>query len=373
MNHRAERAQEMMWEPGYAAQTGRGEFRVRSQTDPAKSYMVRETANGLACGCPDHRYRGADCKHIKVVLEVIRKNKGYKNAEFRIMERAKLNLCKFCDSGRIVKAGMHRNKQQHKCKDCGKRFTTNFGFENMRHDDRIITRALQMYYTGMSVRDIADCLEQEEIKVSYRAVYGWVAKYSRIASEYLDEIVPRTSDRTMVRADEVWVKVAGEQKYLFASMDDDTRYWLASEMTHSKFQHEADGLVQMTKERIGKSPAHFVTDGLFAYQKSCRKIFGKKTNHIRHIHISGKRDRDNNNKMERLNGEIRDREKVFRGLKRFDTPIIPGMQTYYNYTKKHSSLNGKTPAEAALIKVDGPNKWKTIIQNAALRKGGMSP
>ena len=58
MNPRAERAQEMMWEPGYAAQTGRGEFRVRSQTDPAKSYMVRETANGLACGCPDHRYRG---------------------------------------------------------------------------------------------------------------------------------------------------------------------------------------------------------------------------------------------------------------------------------------------------------------------------
>ena len=33
----------------------------------------------------------------------------------------------------------------------------------------------------------------------------------------------------------------------------------------------------------------------------------------------------NNNKMERLNGEIRDIEKVFRGLKRMDTPIIEGM------------------------------------------------
>ena len=129
----------------------------------------------------------------------------------------------------------------------------------------------------------------------------------------------------------------------------------------------------MTKERIGKSPTHFVTDGLPAYQKSSRKVFGKKTNHIRYIHISGRRDRDNNNKMEWLNGEIRDREKVFRGLKKFDTPIIPGMQAYYNYAKKHGGLKGKTPAEVALIKVDGPNKWKTIIQNAALRKDAVSP
>ncbi len=33
-------------------------------------------------------------------------------------------------------------------------------------------------------------------------------------------------------------------------------------------------------------------------------------NHVRHIHLAGKRNRGNNNKMERLNGKIRDREKV---------------------------------------------------------------
>ncbi len=76
----------------------------------------------------------------------------------------------------------------------------------------------------------------------------------------------------------------------------------------------------------------------------------------------------NNNKMERLNGEIRDREKVFRGLKKKDTPIFDGMKAYYNFTKKHSALKGKTPAEQAMIKVDGLNRWKTIIQNASLYK-----
>ena len=66
----------------------------------------------------------------------------------------------------------------------------------------------------------------------------------------------------------------------------------------------------------------FAGSGLPAYMKSSKKIFGKNTNHIMHIHIAGKRDRDNNNKMEHLNGEIQDREKVFMDLKRFYTPLI---------------------------------------------------
>ncbi len=148
-------------------------------------------------------------------------------------------------------------------------------------------------------------------------------------------------------------------------MDYDTRYWLASDMAKTKFQYNADTLLELTKKQIGKSPVHFVTDGLPAYMKSSKKVFGKKTNHIRHIHLKGDM---NNNKMERLNGEIRDHEKVFRGSKKFDTPLIDGMKAYYNYTKKHGGLKGKTPAEEAMIKVDVKNKWITLIQNASLYK-----
>jgi transposase-like protein len=136
-------------------------------------------------------------------------------------------------------------------------------------------------------------------------------------------------------------------------------------LADTKFQHNADKLLELTKKTIGKNPTQFITDGLPAYRKSSKKVFGKTTNHTRHIHIQ--RDM-NNNKMERLNGEIRDREKVFRGLKKMDTPILDGMKVYYNYTKKHGALKGKTPSESALIKVDGKNRWKTIIQNASLHK-----
>ena len=56
-------------------------------------------------------------------------------------------------------------------------------------------------------------------------------------------------------------------------------------------------------------------------------------------------DKNSNNKMERLNGKIMDREKVFRGSKRRDTPLIDVLKAYYNFTKKHGSLNGRTTTE----------------------------
>jgi hypothetical protein len=46
------------------------------------------------------------------------------------------------------------------------------------------------------------------------------------------------------------------------------------------------------------------------------------------------------------------------------SPIFKGYQIYHNYIRQHEGLNGKTPAEAANIHIDGANKWMTIIQNA---------
>ena len=370
MNPRTERAKQMMQTNGYCSQIDHDKFRVRSQNNPKIFYIVSKTDNGLICECKDHEVRNADCKHIKIALEMMRRNGGHRNNVFRIMERSQLKLCKYCDSGSIKKWGMRKikngNSQIYKCSDCKKRFTTNFGFEKKQYDENTITGALQMYFTGMSVRDIANHYSMMGIDISHMTVYRWIDKYSKLTAQYLNGIVPRVGGR--FRADEVWIKINGKQCYLFASMDDDTRYWLASDIADNKFQHNTDNLLRMTKRQSGKSPRNFITDGLPAYHKSSKKIFGKKTSHAKHIHLTGKRDRDNNNKMERLNGEMRDREKAFRGLKKMDTAILDGMRIYYNHTKKHGALEGKTPSQVSMIEVDGGNKWKILIQNAALSK-----
>ena len=66
-----------------------------------------------------------------------------------------------------------------------------------------------------------------------------------------------------------------------------------------------------------------------------------------------------------MNGEIRDREKTMRGLKRKHTAILQGYQIYHNYIRPHEALDGKTPTEACGLKVNGDNKWITLIQNAS--------
>jgi putative transposase len=44
--------------------------------------------------------------------------------------------------------------------------------------------------------------------------------------------------------------------------------------------------------------------------------------------------------MERLNGEIRDREKVMRSLKKDDMAILTGMQVFHNYVRPHEAWMG---------------------------------
>lgn len=69
-----------------------------------------------------------------------------------------------------------------------------------------------------------------------------------------------------------------------------------------------------------------------------------------------------------MNGEIRDREKTMRGLKTKETPLLSGYQIFHNYIRPHEALDGKTPAEACGIQIQGENKWKTLIQNASQKQ-----
>ena len=71
-----------------------------------------------------------------------------------------------------------------------------------------------------------------------------------------------------------------------------------------------------------------------------------------------------NNKMERFNGEFRDLEKLVRGLKKEEYPLISGYMIYHNYVRPHMGLDNKTPAEKCGIEIKGKDKWKTLIQNA---------
>lgn len=149
-------------------------------------------------------------------------------------------------------------------------------------------------------------------------------------------------------------------------MDDEIRFWIAQEVADTKYSHDARKLFRMGKKVAGKKPMTIITDGLCAYHDAYKKEFytnyKPRTEHVRDICLSGE---IHNNKMERMNGEVRDREKVMRGIKKDDTPILKGYQIYHNYLRPHEALDGQTPAEKCGIKIERENKWITLIQNSS--------
>ena len=116
MNGRTQRAKQMMETDGYCSQLDSNIFAVRSQTNPENRYQVLNTENGLVCNCLDHSTRKADCKHIKIVLNILKNNQCQKNNTFRIIERSLIKMCKYCDSGNLKKDGVRQTKKRQHSK-----------------------------------------------------------------------------------------------------------------------------------------------------------------------------------------------------------------------------------------------------------------
>jgi transposase-like protein len=234
----------------------------------------------------------------------------------------------------------------------------------MKHSPQGITSTMQLYFSGESLRNTARSLRLLGVDVSHQTIYNWIEKYTGLMETYLEKITPSVSNAW--RADELFLKIKGNQKYLYALMDDETRFWIAQQVAHTKNTADVSPLLAKGKEITKTRPKTFITDGGHnfhtAYEKEFYTVKGLRTKHIKHIRLQGDM---NNNKMERMNGEVRDREKTMRGLKKMDTPILKGYQLFHNYIREHEALKGKTPAEKCGIKIDGENKWMTLIENAS--------
>jgi len=56
-------------------------------------------------------------------------------------------------------------------------------------------------------------------------------------------------------------------------MDDETRYWIAKEVSDKKEGHDASGLFREAKQVTKTSPKLMITDGLPSYDEAFRKEF----------------------------------------------------------------------------------------------------
>jgi len=126
--------------------------------------------------------------------------------------------------------------------------------------------------------------------------------------------------------DEKFVKVKGSKDdfaYLWVVIDDKNTI-LAVHVSKERDITGAKCVLEKAKNNTNKSPTILVSDGLHAYKKACKKIFGRKTKHIKShfepvkfMHKGGYYCLSNN-RIESLNSKINLWYKKFRGFKRLD-------------------------------------------------------
>jgi transposase-like protein len=353
-------------------------YRVWSQTEEGKHYIVVREGLEWKCECPDFVLNHVVCKHIHAVEQIRLNEQGVSLSEKEGENLCEIEepflVCKFCGSQNTVKRGF-RNTERGKvqrffCKDCKRFFIVDEGFEKMKATPETVTVALDLYFKGISMRAIVDHLKQfYSVEVSHVGVYKWIRKYVQMLKKYADQLVPKVSG--IWHTDEMALNIRNldnheNLRWAWNVIDNQSRYWLATQITEKREIADARKVLAQASTISQTRPMAVVTDGLRAYQDAITKeFFTLKAPKTEHVRIPNIRDRSNNNMVERLHGTIRQRNKVMRGLDDEATAqtMMDGLRIYYNFIRPHTALNGKTPAQKANIETDEA-KWMSLIKKA---------
>ena len=106
--------------------------------------------------------------------------------------------CPKCKSKEVKKDGKRKTQnrgliQRYKCKSCSLRFVQDNGFRRMRNSKKKITLCLDLFFRGLSTREIQQHLQAFYPKnSSHKTIYKWIVKYSRLISNYTDNLKLQT-------------------------------------------------------------------------------------------------------------------------------------------------------------------------------------
>lgn len=367
-------------------------YKVRSQSSDSIWYEVEKTyGHNLGgrqegewiCSCPDFQFRHLICKHVYAVgfskelrKRIVSQDVVGSIATPSINESIE---CKKCKSDQIVKDGRRHNKsgliQKYLCRYCGYRFIINVGFEYAKKNPKLICAAIDLYFKGVSLRKVADHIKQfYGISISNVSVLRWIQRFADEVAPFVDKLTPRHLGG-IYHVDEMVVKVRREEmakghyQWLWNLMDDTTRFWISSKISQRREVEDARAVFKDAKSKTN-TPKAIVHDGLPSYDDAFQKeYFTRRNPRVKNIRSISVRNQGLNSRVERLNGTMRDREKVMRGMntKYSAQKVIEAMRIHYNFCREHSKL-GKTPAEEAGIKLNlGQNRIENLIKLSRVR------
>lgn len=284
-------------------------------------------------------------------------------------------ICSKCKSKNIIKWCRRKTEnrgfiQRYKCKDCGKYFTVDEGFFRMRNNPKKITCAIDLFYRGVSTRKV-----QEHFQMFFPhnssnvSVYNWIMKYSKNISKFTDNLKLQVGRELQV--DEMEFHRLGKKNWFIDSIDTETRFMVSAGYKEKRDEAQIKSILRIAKYKTDNQTTLIQTDGWNAYRKSLNKTFGlnkiKGKSKITHIRLNASKGDGFNIMIERLHNTIRERTKTMRGFHgsiESAYTIMKGYEIFYNFIKKHQSIDC-CPYELAVPELKeklGVNKWIDLIK-----------
>src|SRR5919202_195032 len=170
----------------------------------------------------------------------------------------------------------------------------------------VIQHAVWLYLRfTLSFRDVEDLLAERGLEVSYETVRRRVLKFGPAFARRLRRRRPRPGPRWHL--DEMVVRIAGEQMYLWRAVDDEGEV-LDVLVQRQRDKHAARKLMRKLLRKQGFAPTMVTTDGLRSYGAAFAELG------LAACHEQGSRK---NNRAEVSHQPVRRRE---RKMRRFKSP-----------------------------------------------------
>jgi len=287
-------------------------------------------------------------------------------------------ICPQCKKKNTKKDGKRKTEnrgqiQRYRCKECNFRFVVDDGFFRMRNHPKKITCALDLFYRGISTRKVQEHFQAfYPHNSSHKSVYKWVVKYAQMISKFTDKI--KIDNGNEIQLDEMEFHRKDENRgkglckdWFIDSIDCKSRFLVSGEYVKSRGKSEITYAFKETKDRTNNNITICTTDGLMTYPAVIKKVFGYKrlrTKEIIHNQVNASKGEGFNIYIERVHNTIRQRTEGFRGFHgsiESANSIMKGLTIFYNYIRKHQSINCCPYELATDLELKDNNKWLELI------------
>src|SRR5216110_3852130 len=214
----------------------------------------------------------------------------------------------------------------------------------------VIQHAVWLYLRfTLSYRDVEELLAERGLDISYESVRSWVLKFGPAIARALRRCRPRPSDRWHL--DEMVVRIAGKQMYLWRAVDHDGEV-LDMLVQRRRNCRAALRLMRKLLKKQGFTPKLLVTDKLRSYAAAFRRL------RLTCPHEQGLR---RNNRAENSHQPVRRRE---RKLQRFKS--ARSAQRFLSmYAAVHNTFNLQrhlvSRSTLRIFRAEAAGEWRNAV------------